>query len=89
MVGGEGAAGGRVGESGGCVGERQGGGCVHGLGEAGDRGRKEGWRAGEEEPSYRRWWCGGARGAGGLRWGNSNEFLAGGGQVAMKRRRRA
>lgn len=28
-------------------------------------------------------------GWGALRWGNSNEFLAGGGEVAMKRRRRA
>lgn len=33
---------------------------VRGLGEAGDRGRKEGWqRESEEEPGYRRWWYGG------------------------------
>lgn len=86
-------AGGRVRESGGCVGERQGGGCVV-FGEAGDRGRKGGGRVRKSQATDAGGtggggWRRGARGAGGLRWGNSNEFLAGGGQVAMKRRRRA
>ena len=67
------------------------------LGEEGGGGLRKGmsggsWRdwervVGEEGLGYRRWCYSG--GWGSLRWGNSNEFLAGGGQVAMKRQRRA